>query len=136
MFATLEVQGEEVVGVPGQNLTTEELRALVATADGLPSALLATSMQLDELQVRHLERSIQAKLGAKNKAHMITRGFTLGVLMPQALCLCLCVISALELDHDFFRQRSQRRTRTTQEHSRLVKTSPAMAGSGRPTIAA
>ncbi|MCE1119079.1 hypothetical protein [Pseudomonas sp. NMI795_08] len=136
MYATLEVQGDEVVGVPGQNLTAEELRVLVATADGVPGAVLASTMQLDELQLRHLERSIQAKLGAKNKAHMITRGFTLRVLMPQALCLCLCVISALELDHDFFRQRSQRRTRTTPEHSRLVKTSPTMAGAGRPTIAA
>jgi hypothetical protein len=59
---------------------------------------------------------------------MITRGFTLGVLVPQALCLMLCVIAALEVDTDFNRPRSQRRSRTLTENSRTVRTSLAAAG--------
>lgn len=128
MNARVQIHGEEVIGYPGQNLTDSELFVLVKTAEGFPSPVIAQELSLDDTGLRMVERNILSKLGAKNKAHMITRGFTLGVLVPQALCLMLCVISALEIDTDFNRPRSQRRSRTLTEHSRTVRTSLAAAG--------
>ena len=128
MNACLQIHGDEVIGYPGQNLTDHELFVLVKTAEGFPTPVIAQELHMDEGSMRLVERNILSKLGAKNKAHMITRGFTLGVLVPQALCLMLCVISVLEVDTDFNRQRSQRRSRTLSEHSRTVRTSVASAG--------
>lgn len=128
MNACVQIHGDEVIGYPGQNLTAHELFVLVKTAEGFPTPVIAEELHLDDIGMRTVERNILSKLGAKNKTHMITRGFTLGVLVPQALCLMLCVISVLEVDTDFHRQRSQRRSRTLTEHSRSVRTSPASAG--------
>lgn len=128
MNARVQIHGEEVIGYPGQNLTDSELFVLVKTAEGFPSPVIAQELNMDDTGLRMVERNILSKLGAKNKAHMITRGFTLGVLVPQALCLMLCVIAALEVDTDFNRPRSQRRSRTLTEHSRTVRTSLAAAG--------
>jgi len=131
MTAFVEVTGEEVIGRPGQSLNEIELAALVGLADGTPTRLLATQMGVTESALRYVEHSLQSKLGAKNKAHLITRGFTLGVLIPRALALLLCVVSALESDHDIFRQRFNRRPRNTFESARLVRLSPSASGNGR-----
>lgn len=128
MNARVQIHGEEVIGYPGQNLSDNELFVLVKTAEGFPTPVIADELNLDDAGMRLVERNILSKLGAKNKAHMITRGFTLGVLAPQALCLMLCLIAVLEVDTDFNRQRSQRRSRTLTEHSRSMRTSPAAAG--------
>lgn len=129
MNAVMEVTGEDVLGLPGEALTAEELNTLVGLADGIPTVKLAHQLGLDEYTVGQIERAIQRKLGARNRLHMITRGFTLGVLVPRALCLLLCVVSALEVDHDLFRQRFQRRPRTNNEVVRILRTSPnACAG--------
>jgi DNA-binding CsgD family transcriptional regulator len=128
MNACVQIHGDEVIGYPGQNLTNNELFVLVKTAEGFPTPVIAQELHIDDAGMRMVERNILSKLGAKNKAHMITRGFTLGVLVPQALCLMLCVIAALEVDTDFNRPRSQRRSRTLTEHSRTVRTSVASAG--------
>ena len=128
MNARVQIHGEEVIGYPGQNLTHSELFVLVKTAEGFPTPVIAQELHMDDTGLRLVERSILSKLGAKNKAHMITRGFTLGVLVPQALCLMLCLMAALEVDTDFNRPRSQRRSRTLTEHSRTVRTSLASSG--------
>lgn len=78
---------------------------------------------------------MQAKLGAKNKAHMITRGFTLGVLVPNALCLLLAFAAALEVDHTFTRPRTPRRQRGGSEVVRVLRTIPA-GGRAAPSRAA
>ncbi|MEJ3591390.1 MULTISPECIES: LuxR C-terminal-related transcriptional regulator [Pseudomonas] len=132
MNARIQIHGSEVIGHPGQNLTQDELFVLVKTAEGFPTPVIAAELNIDDAGMRLVERNILGKLGAKNKAHMITRGFNLGVLIPQALCLMLCVIASLEVDDDFNRPRSQRRSRTMSEHSRTVRTSPASAG-GTPS---
>jgi len=131
--ACAQIQGEEVIGLPGQNLTENELFVLVSLAEGVPTPVIAEKMQLDTLGMRQVESSIAGKLAAKNKVHMITRGFTLGVLIPQALCVLLCFISALEIDQDFTRPKSQRRSRSLTEHSRCMRgfTSPAGGSPGR-----
>lgn len=131
MTAFVEITGEDVIGRPGQSLNEAELAALVGLADGMPSRLLAAQMGVAESTLRYVEQSLQAKLGAKNKAHMITRGFTLGVLVPRALALLLCVISALESDHDLLRQRFNRRPRNTAESARMVRALPSASGNGR-----
>ena len=128
MNACVQIHGDEVIGYPGQNLTDHELFVLVKTAEGFATPVIAEELQLDDISMRLMERNILSKLGAKNKAHMITRGFTLGVLVPQALCVMLCIMAALEIDTDFNRPRSQRRSRTLTEFSRSVRTSPAAAG--------
>ncbi|MQU22163.1 hypothetical protein GHO35_13540 [Pseudomonas helleri] len=128
MNASVQIHGDEVTGYPGQNLTEHELFVLVKTAEGFPTPVIADELHLDASSLRLVERNILSKLGARNKAHMITRGFTLGVLVPQALCLMLCLMAVLEVDTDFNRPRSQRRSRTLSEHSRTVRTSLASAG--------
>lgn len=128
MNARIQIHGSEVIGYPGQNLTDSELFVLVKTAEGFPTPIIAQELHMDDAGMRLVERNILSKLGAKNKAHMITRGFTLGVLVPQALCLMLCVFAAMEVDTDFNRPRSQRRSRTLTEHSRTVRTSLSSAG--------
>ena len=128
MNARVQIHGEEVIGYPGQNLSDSELFVLVKTAEGFPTPVIASELQLDDAGMRMVERNILSKLGAKNKAHMITRGFTLGVLAPQALCFMLCLIAVMEVDTDFNRPRSQSRRRTLTEFSRTVRTSPASAG--------
>lgn len=134
MQADMEVHGEEVIGRPGQALSRAELRVLVGLADGETPTAISAALGVEKTAIRYYETSIRAKLGAKTHPHMIARGFTLGVLLPRALCLLLCTVSALEVDHDFMRPRSQRRTRSAPEHSRLVKSSPAAAGGSRPLL--
>lgn len=120
-LAIEEIQGEEVVGVPGQNLTRNELYVLVGLADGVPPSVIGEQIQADKLTVRHLEASIKAKLGAKTHPHMIARGFTLGVLLPRALCLLLAVLSVAQGDFDGMRNRSPRNTRAPSAHARMVR---------------
>lgn len=135
MYASAEIQGREVIGLPGQNLTQHELLVLVGIAEGIPSQVIAERMDAEPIALRQVEAAIQAKLGAKNKAHMITRGFTLGVLVPNALCILLCLATVLEADHSFTRPRSQRRQRNGgSEITRLVRTSPSSAGQGRAVL--
>lgn len=128
MTACVQIHGDEVIGYPGQNLTNSELFVLVKTAEGFPTPVIAQELRLDDAGMRLVERNILNKLGAKNKAHMITRSFTLGVLVPQALCLMLCMMATLEIDTDFNRPRSQRRSRTLVDYSRTVRTPLASGG--------
>lgn len=134
MYASAEIQGQEVIGLPGQNLTQHELFVLVGLAEGIPSQVIAERMDAEPITLRQVEATIQAKLGAKNKAHMITRGFTLGVLVPNALCILLALINIIEIEADFMRPRSQRRSRTGGEITRMVRTTPSTAGQGRAAL--
>lgn len=133
MHAAMEVTGEDVIGLPGQALTSTELLALVGLADGTPTPVLAQQLNLDDFAINQIERGIQRKLGAKNRLHMVTRGFTLGVLVPRALVVLLCFTAALEVDHDVFRPRLQRRSRSGYETVRVTRTTP-QAGAGRAPL--
>lgn len=135
MQALMEVTGEDVIGRPGQELTSTELLALVGLADGVPTAILSEQLCVDQFTVNQIERAIQGKLGAKNRLHMITRGFTLGVLISRALCVLLCLGAALEADQDFTRPRSQRRSRSNIETVRIARL-PSAAGPGSAPIQA
>lgn len=133
MQAVMEVTGEDVIGLPGQTLSSTELLTLVGLADGVPAPIIAEQLKLDTFAVNQIERDIQQKLGAKNRLHMVTRGFTLGVLVPRALCVLLCLTAALEVDHDLFRPRMQRRSRSGFETVRTTRMAP-QAGAGRAPL--
>lgn len=136
MTAYAEITGEDVVGLPGQTLSEAELVTLVGLADGMPNRIIAAQLGISELALRQVEHTLQAKLGAKNKPHLITRGFALGVLVPRALAILLCVISVFESDHDLMRQRFNRRPRNTIESVRMVRASPNTGCGGRAPLVA
>jgi DNA-binding CsgD family transcriptional regulator len=125
MQAEMEIQGEDVVGVPGQALTWRELRVLVGLADGENPNTIAAAINADKVAIRYIEASIKAKLGAKTHPHMIARGFTLGVLFPRALCVLLAFLCVTEGDFDAVRNRTPSRSRAPSSYTRLTR-----AGSG------
>lgn len=128
MCAEMEIQGEDVIGMPGQALSFTELRVLVGLADGESPSAIGQAINADKLQIRHLESSIKAKLGAKTHPHMIARGFTLGVLIPRALCLLLAVICAAEHSDDT--NRNQTRRGRTAPASRLARVNVSRSSTG------
>ena len=123
-----DVIGEDVIGLTGQNLTKDELLVLVGLANGESPNKIGASLNADALAMRHIEASIKAKLGAKTQPNMIARGFTLGVLVPRALCLLLSVLCATEHTSDTNRNQT-RRPRNTSE-SRLTRSSNTKMASG------
>lgn len=130
MTAMREITGEDVIGVPGQMLTQTELRLLVGLADGETPSQMAAAVGIHRDHLRHLEGALQAKLGAKTKTHIVTRGFVTGVLITRALCLLLCVTAALDVAHDdAVRNRTSRRGRTMPETGRVARLTRAAAGS-------
>lgn len=103
--------GEDVMATPGQCLEQDELALLFMLAEGRTPSDIERTLNTDRLGVRHIERGLQAKLGAKNKLHIITRGFVLGVLAPRALCLLLAFLS-VGVTPDGHPLRAPRRGRT------------------------
>lgn len=128
MQAILEVTGEDVVGLPGQNLTQDELLVLTGLANGDSPNKIGATLQVDTSTMRHIEASIKAKLGAKTHPHMIARGFTLGVLFSRALCLFLAIVSVAEHPGDTMRTRGGRRSRTAPTSTRVVRTTSNTVG--------
>lgn len=123
-----DVIGEDVVGLTGQNLTKDELLVLVGLANGDSPNKIGASLNADALAMRHIEASIKAKLGAKTQPNMIARGFTLGVLIPRALCLLLSVLCATEHTDDSNRNQTRRNSRTTPA-SRLARNTTSRSSS-------
>lgn len=129
MYAERDIQGEDVIGRPGQALNDTELRVLVGLADGETPNTIGAMLGVDSNSFRLLERNIKAKLGAKTHPHMIARAFTLGVLIPRALCLLLSVLCATEHVDDGNRNQTRRGGRTAPT-SRLARASVGRAASG------
>lgn len=135
-MTTAQIHGEDVIGIPSQNLTHTELRVLVGYAEGLAPSAIATSISAGSAALRSIEANIRAKLGARTQPHMIARAFTLGVLIPRALCLLLAAINALEGTHDALRTRNTRRSRSTPSiHLVMRRAAPAASGRNAPVIA-
>lgn len=91
----MEIQGNEVIGIQSQSLTETELHILVALADGKTDNEIEKTLGTN---VTIASRPIFAKLGAKTKSHMVSRGFLLGVLLPRALSALLCLTMVLPDD--------------------------------------
>lgn len=120
---------DEVMGKTGQNLSPLELKVLVDMANGNSLRDIQESTQTDSATLRIVELQIRNKLGAKTPSHMITRGFTLGVLIPRALCLLLSVLCATEHTDDSNRNQTRRNSRTTPA-SRLARSNLSRMASG------
>ena len=131
MQAANRLIADDVVGVPGQNLTPCEMVVLVGLANGNSPNDIGTALQADTLTIRSIESSIKAKLGAKTHPHMIARGFTLGVLFSRALCIFLALVSAVESQDEGSRTRSSRRSRNSVAHTRITRTAPGSSNGGR-----
>lgn len=129
MYAEKDIHGEEVIGRPGQALSTTELRVLVGLAEGETPNTIGALLGLDSNGFRLTERNIKAKLGAKTHPHMMSRAFTLGVLIPRALCLLLSVLAAAEHTDDSNRNQTRRNSRTAPA-SRLARNTISRAASG------
>lgn len=127
MQAEVEIRGEEILGLPGQALTSRELRILVSLADGETPSAISRAVGIDNHSMRNFEASIKRKLGAKSNPHMIARGFTLGVLVPRALSVMLAFMCASEHLNDANRNSVRRSSRVNPE-SRLAR-----SASGRST---
>lgn len=128
MYAEKEIQGEDVIGMPGQALSRAELRVLVGLADGETPNAIGAVIGADSNSFRLIERSIKAKLGAKTHPHMISRAFTLGVLVPRALCLLLSLLCATEHVDDG--NRNQTRRGRSAPASRLARNNVSRTASG------
>jgi hypothetical protein len=89
------ITGQEVIGVAGQNLDRRELRFLVGLADGESTATTAQAIGVKVDEMPFVEVAIRGKLGARNKAHMLARAFTLGVLKARALIIAFLVVLAV-----------------------------------------
>ena len=120
---------DEVMGTSGQNLSPLELKVLVDMANGNSLRDIQESTQTDPATLRIVELQIRKKLGAKTPSHMIARGFTLGVLIPRALCLLLSVLCATEHTDDSNRNQTRRNSRTAPA-SRLARSTLSRMASG------
>lgn len=121
--------GEDVVATPGQALNDDELTLLFMLADGHVPSTIERTLNTDRIGVRHIERGLQAKLGAKNKVHIITRGFVLGVLAPRALCLLLAMLS-VGVTPDGHPLRAPRRGRVPVTATRSAQKRASTSGGG------
>lgn len=120
---------DEIMGKTGQNLSPLELKVLVDMANGNSLRDIQESTKTDPATLRIVELQIRNKLGAKTPSHMIARGFTLGVLIPRALCLLLSVLCAAEHTDDSNRNQTRRNSRSVPA-SRLARSTPSRMSSG------
>lgn len=116
------LKADDVIGTPGQNLSDLELDVLVAMANGNPINAIQSATQTDSASLRLIEMQVRAKLGAKTPAHMVARGFILGVLLPRALCALLATSCAVANDHNSNRNRTPTRSRAPTSLTRVTRT--------------
>ena len=122
---------DDVIAVPGQNLSPLQLDILAAMANGNNQAAILQATHLDAASLRMAELEIRDKLGAKTPGHMIARGFVLGVLLPRALCMMIATCCALADDHSSNRNRSPQRSRVPETLTRLARAASSNGRNGR-----
>ncbi|MCE1119095.1 hypothetical protein [Pseudomonas sp. NMI795_08] len=127
----MHLNTDDVIAVPGQNLTRLQCDILAAMANGNNQAAILQATQLDAAGLRMAELEIRDKLGAKTPGHMVARGFVLGVLLPRALCVMLATCCALANDHNSNRNRSPLRSRVPETLTRLARSATSNSRSGR-----
>lgn len=132
----MHLNADDVIAVPGQNLTALQCDILVAMANGNSQAAIMQATQLDAASLRMAELEMRNKLGAKTPGHMVARGFVLGVLLPRALCMMLATCCALANDHNGNRNRSPLRSRVPETLIRLARAASSNGRNGRAANAA
>jgi DNA-binding CsgD family transcriptional regulator len=131
MTNTTPWRDDDALAQPGQALSDQELAHLLALANGnAPSAITAIN-GTSRAQQQQLESSLRAKLGAFSKAHLITRAFVLGVLLPRCLTVLLIVATLGNgAQQDAIAQRLPRRPTQTAS-ARLMRTQRGSSAGGR-----
>lgn len=129
-------QDDDVIGLPGQALTPEEIAHLVALANGNTPSHITIMHGTSRGAQQDIESSLKAKLGALSKPHMITRAFVLGVIAPRALCLLLAALSLQASPGDLMATRAPRPTRSPVTSQRNIRSSASVDAYALPTLQA
>ncbi|MCE2597171.1 hypothetical protein K6Y31_20565 [Motilimonas cestriensis] len=98
--------------------SAEQKRVLNDTAHGQSTAKIAQNINATQADVRSIQLDIQARLDAKNTAHMIHRAWQVGLLGTKALCLLLAALT-LQPQDNAIRTARTARTRTPSSLVRL-----------------
>ena len=81
--------GNDIILNKTHVLTEKEQSVLFGLADGKTPPEIAEELHCDTMLLRNIEMKLIVKLGAKSKTHLISRAFSLGLLMTRTLCLML-----------------------------------------------
>lgn len=127
----MHLNTDDVIAVPGQNLTALQCDILAAMANGNTQAAIMQATQMDAASLRMTELEMRDKLGARTPGHMVARGFVLGVLLPRALCMMLATCCVLANDHNSNRNRSPMRSRIPETLTRLARAASSNGRNGR-----
>lgn len=127
----MHLNTDDVMVVPGQNLTPLQCDILGAIANGNSQATILQSTRLDACSLRMVELEIRDKLGAKSPGHMVARGFVLGVLLPRALCVMLATCCAIATDHNSNRSRNPLRSRIPLSLARVTRNASSNGRNGQ-----
>lgn len=127
---------DDVIGLPGQALTPEEIAHLVALANGNAPSHITTLHGTSRAAQQEIESSLRAKLGALTKPHIIARAFVLGVIAPRALCLLLAALSIHANPGDLMITRTPRPSRTPVSSQRNVRSQAGVDAYALPTLQA
>lgn len=127
---------DDVIGMPGQALTPEEIAHLVALANGNTPNHITAMHGTSRGAQQDLESSLRAKLGALSKPHLIARAFVLGVIAPRALCLLLAALSIHASPGDLMMTRAPRPSRTPVSSQRNVRSHASADAHALPVLQA
>jgi DNA-binding CsgD family transcriptional regulator len=117
----IELKNDDVIGMPGQNLSELEREILVAMANGNAQPAIMQATQIDPATFRMLELQVRKKLGASTPGHMVSRGFVLGVLLPRALCALIATSCVIAGDQSSNRNRMPARSRIPASMARTTR---------------
>lgn len=101
-------------------LNAEEKNILKKLAEGCTNYEISNSIGCNESELGVLLRFMQAKLGAKTLAHLMSRAWEIGLLGSKALFFCVVVLSASNI-FDTKVIRSNRTVRTQVRINKLTE---------------
>lgn len=98
------LNGREFSAMPGHGLATKELGFLLLHCEGALSQDIEQITGMNSVEQMRVERSIMTKLEARTRSHMISRAFSLGIIMSRVICF---VLACLSVDyHDSIKNRT------------------------------
>lgn len=98
------ITGKEFTAMPGHGLAARELGFLLLHCEGALSQDIERITGMDTAEQSRTTRSIMTKLEARTQSHMISRAFSLGIIMSRVICFVLACLSADY--HDSMKNRS------------------------------
>ena len=98
------ITGKEFTAMPGHGLAARELGFLLLHCEGALSQDIERITGMDSAEQSSTTRSIMKKLEARTQSNMISRAFSLGIIMSRVICFVLACLSADY--HDSMKNRS------------------------------